>query len=122
MNNNLPGDTTFPPGVSLRDIDPETASRKMVSGQPGKPHEFMTFTTTITREIEVTVEYTFHKGSKGARDSINGVRGAGPPLEPDEPDSVEILAVVDTNNGRDIDLTPAEESEIEEQLEKGTKQ
>ena len=75
----------------------------------------MTFTTTITREIEVTVAYAFHKGSKGARDSINGVRGAGPPLEPDEPDSVDLLAVVDKSSGRDIDLTPAEESELEEQ-------
>ena len=30
-------------------------------------------------------------GSKGARDSLGGVPGAGPPLEPDEPADFEIV-------------------------------
>ena len=59
-----------------------------------------TFKTTIEwnedtgeeREIEVT--YRYYRGCHGARDSLGGVRGAGPALEPDEPPSVEILNVM----------------------------
>lgn len=65
-------------------------------------------------ELEATVEYTFHRGCSGARDSLGGVRGAGPPLEPDEPPYVEITGITalipmpkDPNNIEDIteDLT-----------------
>jgi hypothetical protein len=42
---------------------------------------------------EVEVEYDFYRARAGARDSLGGVRGAGPPLEPDEPAHVEIRSV-----------------------------
>lgn len=41
-------------------------------------------------EVEVEVSYTYVPASRGARDSLGGRRGAGPPLEPDEPATVEI--------------------------------
>src|SRR2546421_11371189 len=46
-------------------------------------------------ELDVTVEYTYHRTCRGQRDSLGGVRGAGPPLEPDEPASIEIVSVKD---------------------------
>ena len=58
------------------------------------------FTTTIEwntetgEERDVTVSYTYHRAYRGARDSCGGVRGAGPPLEPDEPENVEIESVL----------------------------
>jgi len=51
-----------------------------------------TFNTYLEWEIEV--EYTYHKGSKGAREPH------GMQIEPDEPEMVEITAV--TINGVDI--------------------
>ena len=46
---------------------------------------------TITLDgIDFDVDYTYTPPYRGARDSLNGVRGAGPPLEPDEDESIEI--------------------------------
>jgi hypothetical protein len=45
-------------------------------------------------ERDITVTYIYHSASRGARDSLGGVRGAGPPLEPDEPECVEIESVM----------------------------
>jgi hypothetical protein len=74
------------------------------------------FTTTLTRDdddLEVEVEYTFSKGCRGARDSLGGKAGAGPPLEPDEPDEVEIDSVTD-EKGTEVDLTNEEITALEE--------
>ena len=47
--------------------------------------------TTITLDgIEFEVDYTYYPPYRGARDSLNGVAGAGAPLEPDEDESIEI--------------------------------
>ena len=84
-----------------------------------------TFTTTLERdrrvreddvtdEISVEVTYDYSRGCRGARDSLGGVRGAGPPLEPDEPPSVEIISVMDAD-GNDYDLTNNERERIEEE-------
>ena len=43
--------------------------------------------------IDLEIEFTYFKGCKGHRDSLNGVRGAGPPLEPDEPELIEIETI-----------------------------
>ena len=43
--------------------------------------------------IELLVKFDYCRAHKGARDSLGGVRGAGPPLEPDEPESIEINEV-----------------------------
>ena len=49
---------------------------------------------TITLDgIAFEVDYTYYPPYRGARDSLNGVRGAGAPLEPDEDESIEIDAV-----------------------------
>lgn len=77
-----------------------------------------TFTTTIERESEmaVTVAYNYFRGCRGARDSLCGVRGAGPPLEPDEPPSVEIISVKGTDGADYIDdLTDIERDSIEKE-------
>ena len=39
------------------------------------------------------MKYTYHRAVRGARDSLGGVRGGGPPLEPDEPAHCEVDAV-----------------------------
>jgi len=75
----------------------------------------MTFSFTITREVEVEVSYDAWPASRGARDSLCGKAGAGPPLEPDEPAGIEITGAKD-DTGRDWDLTKEEEREIEEAI------
>ena len=67
---------------------------------------------TIPFELPLEVQYTAFKASKGAMDSLCGVRVAGPPLEPDEPASVEIDAV--RCNGVLVRLTEAQMEELEE--------
>ena len=74
-----------------------------------------TFAYTITREIEVEVSYDAWPASRGARDSLCGKAGAGPPLEPDEPAGIEITGARDSD-GREWELTKEEEREIEEAI------
>ena len=76
----------------------------------------MTIPFTITREIEVEVSYDAWPASRGARDSLGGKAGAGPPLEPDDPGGIEITGAKD-DTGREWDLTKEEEREIEEAIE-----
>jgi hypothetical protein len=57
-------------------------------------------TTYIINGIELEVEATFSKASHGARDSLNGIPNAGPPLEPDEPAMWEIDSI--KHKGEDI--------------------
>lgn len=75
----------------------------------------MTYETTVTRtrevqgvecdvEINVVVTYRIIPGSRGMRDSLGGIRGAGPALEPDEAPEVEIVRTVESATGKDIDL------------------
>jgi hypothetical protein len=71
---------------------------------------------TITRDdidIPVDVDFTFYPAYRGRRDSIGGVRNAGPPLEPDEPASIEINSVKDFE-GYEYELTDSEIEEIAE--------
>ena len=75
----------------------------------------MTFSFTITREVEVEVSYDAWPASRGARDSLGGKAGAGPPLEPDDPGGIEITGAKD-DTGREWDLTKEEEREIEEAI------
>ena len=65
-------------------------------------------------EITVDVTYDFYRGCKGARDSLCGVRRAGPPLEPDEPPSVEILSVKDKDD-EEYELTERELDRVTEE-------
>lgn len=62
-------------------------------------------------DFPVTVEFTVIPGRRGLRDSLGGVRGAGPPLEPDEPPSVEIESVVD-GAGNEVEMTEKDEDRI----------
>jgi hypothetical protein len=58
------------------------------------------FNTTIEwnqetgEERNALVTYVYFPAHRGVRDSLGGKRGAGPPLEPDEPPSVEITSVM----------------------------
>ena len=72
--------------------------------------------TTLEREDSFTieVEYSYSKGGRGSRDSLCGVRGAGPPLEPDEPPDVEIVRVVKAETGEEIELYPDELTRVRE--------
>jgi hypothetical protein len=66
-------------------------------------------------DVEVTVEYDYTPACRGARDSFNGRPGAGLPLEPDEPESVDILDTYD-QDGNGVTLSPSEEQRAKEQI------
>ena len=66
---------------------------------------------TTTIEIELAVEYKFHKGGPGARDSLGGKAGAGPPLEPDDAGEIEILSI--KYAGNDFEVSDEQRVEIE---------
>ncbi len=75
----------------------------------------MTTEFSIIRDdeaIAVSVEWKFYPPHRGMRDSLCGVRGAGPPLEPDDPPELEFLRAFDAR-GDEIELTPAEVKEAE---------
>jgi hypothetical protein len=82
------------------------------------------FDTVIIREnqegeeIELTVRafYNHYTGSHGARDSICGIRNAGPALEPDEPPEIEIVKAMDLETKQIIDLTNSEEKNIIQEI------
>jgi hypothetical protein len=67
-------------------------------------------------EIDIIVEYTFYKGCRGSRDSLGGIRGAGPPIEPDEPAMVEIEFVRRKGDNLAIELTDSELVDIEGEI------
>ena len=74
-------------------------------------------TKTITvYGIELEIEYTYHPPYKGARDSLAGIPGAGPPLEPDEEEYFEFARI--SHKGEDITDLISESAldKIEEQL------
>ncbi len=81
------------------------------------------FETTVMREdasgdeqeVTIFVEYSTHKAYRGARDSLCGKRGAGPPLEPDEPAGIDIEGAKD-ENGKDVELSEDELRTIEEAI------
>lgn len=64
-------------------------------------------------EHEIEVEFDYHRAYRGMRDSLCGVRGAGQPLEPDEPASMEFVSATD-ENGHDFDLTDLEMERAEQ--------
>jgi hypothetical protein len=82
----------------------------------------MTIDLTITREnelgeeieIDVECEFSYHKAYRGARDTLCGVRGGGPPLEPDEPAHFEFEGAVRCDTGEEIELTASEIEEAEQ--------
>lgn len=73
----------------------------------------MQLAMTLTREdedlneyeIPILVTYTWHPAYKGARDGRYG-----PPIEPDEPASVDIDEV--TSSGKPLEITSSEEETI----------
>ena len=67
-------------------------------------------------DVELIADVTYHRARKGARDSLCGVRGAGPPLEPDEPASFEIGSVTD-GVGNEIDVDKKLEQRIYEEAD-----
>ncbi|SRR6266550_294875 len=75
------------------------------------------FTTTIMdsdgNDVPVVVEYTYHRACRGQRDSLGGVRGAGPLLEPDESASIEIVSVKDAV-GEEVILSGRQYDAIQE--------
>ncbi len=61
----------------------------------------MTLTTDI-HGMPVEVEYSYHKPRRGARDSFNGMVGAGIQLEPDEAAYIEIEEITSIKTGKPI--------------------
>jgi hypothetical protein len=78
----------------------------------------MTFFTEIEREdtIKLKIEYDVNPASRGARDSLCGIRGAGPPLEPDTEASIEITDVTQEGTGAVVELTDNEREAIERDI------
>lgn len=56
--------------------------------------------------------FTLYPPTRGSRDSLGGIRGAGPPLEPDDPAEIEITRIYDQLKNEDVD--PCELSNIDE--------
>jgi hypothetical protein len=67
----------------------------------------MSFQTTITREIDVDVDYVYSRGQREAWGYYGGT--------PAEPESVEIVSVKDKATGRDVELTEAEVNTLEQE-------
>ena len=65
-------------------------------------------------DFEVVADVEYHRAYRGQRDSCGGVRGAGPPLEPDEPAGFEIGSVTD-GDGNAIDVDKKLEERIYEE-------
>jgi len=65
-------------------------------------------------DFEVIADVEYHRAYRGQRDSCGGVRGAGPPLEPDEPAGFEIGSVTD-GDGNAIDVDKKLEERIYEE-------
>jgi hypothetical protein len=59
-------------------------------------------------EVELRVEFGATPFRRGMRDSLCGVRGAGPALEPDEPAAVEVESVTNAVTGEPVELDNAE--------------
>lgn len=55
-------------------------------------------------DMPVIVHYERIPGRRGARDTLCGVRNAGPPLEPDEPPMIELGKITDIRGG-EVELT-----------------
>lgn len=75
----------------------------------------MTIQTQLSRTVDhhhvdepITVEFKYYSGCRGARDSLGGIRGAGPPLEPDDPPEIEILKTFNTETGHEVELSSKE--------------
>ena len=60
------------------------------------------------RECPVTVTYTVWPFRRGATDGRHG-----PPIEPDDPEGIEIDGCTLDEDGREIELSAAEENAIE---------
>jgi hypothetical protein len=76
-----------------------------------------TFKTTIERNIRgvdceflVTIRYTAHPFRRGYREP------GGQQIEPDEPAHIEIESVTEDGTGVEIELTTAQEDEIEQRI------
>lgn len=59
-------------------------------------------------EVELRVEFGATPFRRGMRDSLCGVRGAGPALEPDEPAAVEVESVTNAVTGEPVELDNAD--------------
>ena len=62
-------------------------------------------------QIPIIVEYTYHGDFIGKRDSVGGVKNAGPPLE-DERVEIEIISIKNAETNNTIELDFFEEEEI----------
>lgn len=78
-----------------------------------KLHE-ASFTHVLNRPegpIQVVVRGDYYPASRGARDSLGGRAGMGPPLEPDEAEDFEIDTVTD-ESGQEIEISDQEHEEL----------
>jgi hypothetical protein len=64
------------------------------------------------KEHAIRVEFTLLPGCRGARDSLCGVRGAGPPLEPDEDPEIEITSITLAATGEEIEPSDKDTNRI----------
>ena len=74
----------------------------------------MKTTYILGDDTEVTITWEYSPPSRGARDSLGGKAGAGPPLEPDEPASLELVYAHDAN-GQPHELSEKDEEMAREQ-------
>ena len=73
-----------------------------------------THQSIVLVDVPITVDWTFSPGCRGARDSLGGIRGAGPPLEPDEPPEIEIVST--KLGSTEVELSDTDRETIEHEL------
>jgi hypothetical protein len=71
--------------------------------------------TVADEPLTVTVTYSYHRAYRGQRDSLSGIPGAGPPLEPDEPEHIEIESIRD-EAGNGVEVSKDTERQIERDI------
>lgn len=74
-----------------------------------------------TLKFDVEVELEIIPGHRGARDRLSGIRGAGPPLEPDEPATAEIVrtTVIDPEMAAKFPELELSDAEADQAIELG---
>jgi len=86
-----------------------------IGGNKFRLSESLTYKTIYNHpetdeEIPITIEYDYQPEYRGSREI-----GTGLQIEPDEPESIDIISIKD-NNGNDVELSKADIQRIEDEI------
>lgn len=69
--------------------------------------------TIDDEDVPIEIDFVYYPPERGARDSLGGKTGAGPPLEPDTPADMEVTAVRYILKDATLILNPTQEQYVE---------